>query len=155
MSAAAVLVCGLYLGDLQHINRASPAAAARPLASLEDRWSSEPVDAAWAASTNDRVAERFRSAHIDGIEMLSVECRSTICKVRLHHNDSAVAEDLAVRLPSVLGTFKHMRSYVPRGGGEMVAFGLREPEASRADGAVQGYRSRPARDPEVEQLRDQ
>jgi len=125
-TSAAVVVCGLCLADLHHVKAGLPALPARPLASLEDRWGAEPVDAAWAVSTSDRVAERIRSLHIDRVELLSVECRSTICKVRFEHHDSDVAEDLAARLPSVLGTFKDMTTYVPRGSGEMIAFGLRE-----------------------------
>src|SRR4051812_1823470 len=57
---------------------------AREKAELNDRWTAEPADAAWATETTNRVSALLASAGVDPLALRDVDCRATICRFSLH-----------------------------------------------------------------------
>ncbi|WP_437597606.1 hypothetical protein WMF28_33540 [Sorangium sp. So ce590] len=55
------------------------------VAHVEALYSGEPVDRSWAASAEQRLDEGLRSYFGKGSRMLSVDCRTSLCKVNVSH----------------------------------------------------------------------
>lgn len=50
---------------------------------------SEPFDRVWAGSIAQSLSEGVRHASIEGVDVRSIECRSTICRVSLHYTSTS------------------------------------------------------------------
>ncbi len=68
------------------------AATAKPASTQGDvvarsdaKLASEPFDRVWAGSIAQSLSEGFRHASIEGVDVSSIECRSTICRVSLRY----------------------------------------------------------------------
>jgi hypothetical protein len=59
------------------------------LAALADTLRVEPRDPSWSRGAEQRLSEALRSQVAPGTELVSVECRTTLCGVTLKHDDLA------------------------------------------------------------------
>ena len=112
-------------GEVPQSTAEAASSQGSPWEELDVVWSGEQVDGAWARSTQQNVDTKWRSLEVDGIELQSVDCRSTMCKLEFNQTEDGIGEDFAVRLPMMLQTFPQITSYVPHGTGKIVAFGTR------------------------------
>lgn len=58
---------------------------------LEDLWRNQPVDTGWKAEKEHYVASAITDAQLPADRLVDVDCRTTVCRVRLHLPDVAEA----------------------------------------------------------------
>jgi hypothetical protein len=59
----------------------------RQVAALASRMGAEARDPSWSRSAEQRLSEAFRSQATPGTELVSVDCRTTVCGVTFQHDD--------------------------------------------------------------------
>lgn len=68
------------------------------LASVEGEFAGQPTDNAWAASTRQALHDRLTSrARSSSSSLRSIECRSSICRVEVVHQDAAASQQFGER----------------------------------------------------------
>lgn len=103
------------------------AATESRLDGLDRDWNAETVDPSWAPSARtyivDRSADRVRDLEM-GVQLDSIDCRTTICKVQFKQRDLAGGTRFAQELPRALkGQFKRVTMFVPNAAdGKIVAY---------------------------------
>lgn len=60
--------------------------------SLDTHIAEEPVDAAWGHSAEASIHDALRAETFAGSSLVRAECRSTLCRVEVAHDDPAAAD---------------------------------------------------------------
>lgn len=63
----------------------------------------EPTDGQWSTETTNLITQFFESGEKMPIDLSGVECRSTLCRVEVNHNDATAVDELALRFPMHVG----------------------------------------------------
>ncbi|MCG8419408.1 MAG: hypothetical protein MJE77_15865 [Proteobacteria bacterium] len=75
-------------GEEQLIEDARNRAAARQQ-STERNFQAERVDGSWASNAEERISHALAEDSLGHTTMISSECRSTLCRVEVRHNDAS------------------------------------------------------------------
>jgi hypothetical protein len=76
----------------------------RNSARLRDYFQVEPADAAWSQQTTDLIKNRFADTEeLAKTPILAAECRSTLCRVEVSHEDSGRQAEFEATLPMLFG----------------------------------------------------
>jgi hypothetical protein len=76
---------------------AEQAAAARA-AALSSRFEAEALDAPWSVDAARTLQAVFAGGVVAGAQLLAAECRATLCRVRLRHDDDSRRRELAPQI---------------------------------------------------------
>jgi hypothetical protein len=76
----------------------------RNSAKLRDYFQAEPADSAWSKPTTDLIENRFANAEeLAHTPLLATECRSTLCRIEVSHEDGGRQAEFESTLPMLLG----------------------------------------------------
>jgi hypothetical protein len=70
-------------------------AAAERAEALSIRFDAEPRDEAWSVEAAGNIRAVFAGGAVSGTQLDTAECRSTLCRVTLRHDDEAARVELA------------------------------------------------------------
>lgn len=90
--------------EAEQNDRAEPAvfdeadAAATRAVTLSNRFDAEGRDARWSRETARSIEAIFDDGSVPGTQLVATECRTTLCRVQLRHDDDAARADLAPRI---------------------------------------------------------
>lgn len=73
------------------------------LGAIEAAFLGEPTDRSWSADTSMAIDEALQSEQLRGTNVRSVECRSTMCRVEVAHDDPRKRMEFGLWLPAKLG----------------------------------------------------
>lgn len=71
--------------------------------SLGDKFTAEPVDETWVAEAEMQLIEKIESLDLQESNLLTAECHTTFCRIKLNHKDRAAMEILFDGLLTNLG----------------------------------------------------
>lgn len=72
----------------QEAARQAEAQAQAQVARIEETLATEEADASWAPAAESSLAEVFQHEELQGLQLVSVECRSTLCRIDIAANVS-------------------------------------------------------------------
>jgi hypothetical protein len=81
-------------GAQQASPQAPPPSSMKGRAQLDQRWQTEPPDAAWTQATRSYVDTALADAKVPTDRLLSVDCRTTVCRVDLSFASAEEASSL-------------------------------------------------------------
>jgi hypothetical protein len=81
------------------------------MASLQKELNEEPVDPVWAPRTEEAAARAV--AATESMQLEGVECRESLCRVRVTHRDVAKREDDVEKLLAAMPVEGQARVYAP------------------------------------------
>lgn len=70
-----------------------PAEAGEPLATLEEIYLNEGFDPEWAGPLEEDFYRTFETANLSGSAVEQAECRATLCRFAILHQDSAAQDE--------------------------------------------------------------
>lgn len=110
------------------VQRESPLRSrAELVATLERRLGAEPVDEAWAQAAEAGIAAAVAASDVAGLVLRAVECRASLCRIRLHlADDQTVAESVQRLASSVPWDSRGFVSVSPEERGGVVVYAARE-----------------------------
>jgi hypothetical protein len=66
-------------------------------------FSSEPIETAWANATTASIHGAWEKNQAEGVNLIALECRTTLCRLEIEYTQTAMADDFESRLLNDLG----------------------------------------------------
>ncbi|MGH8569757.1 MAG: hypothetical protein ACREXU_17580 [Gammaproteobacteria bacterium] len=73
------------------------------LDAIEATLRREPIDAPWAAQATDAIDQAMGDNTLEGSVLHDLECRSTLCRVEVAHQNAIARADFMLRFPMMVG----------------------------------------------------
>lgn len=70
---------------------------------IETSLQQEHVDASWSTEASDAIEQTFDSEELAGASLVDLECRSTLCRVEVLHDDSEQLTEFQLLFPNKIG----------------------------------------------------
>jgi hypothetical protein len=72
---------------------------------LETSLQSEPLNRSWSIQVSEQITQAFASEELAGISLDHVECRSTLCRVEVTHDDPMRRGEFEIWFPFKVAQF--------------------------------------------------
>ena len=66
---------------------------------LDDSFMAETVDNSWSYQTVDTINQALQAKQLDGTSVIGVQCKSSICRVEVEHQDFGKADEFVMWFP--------------------------------------------------------
>jgi hypothetical protein len=93
---------GDYLLDPAAISLENSAGDYQRLRDADDTFSAEYVDESWSAETSRLISDSFASGDFSYTSLDGIECRSSTCRVSVHHSDPQAEEEFIMKFPQAV-----------------------------------------------------
>lgn len=72
---------------------------------LETSLQNDPLDRSWSIQVSEQITQAFASEELAGISLDDVECRSTLCRVEVMHDDPMRRDEFEIWFPFKVAQF--------------------------------------------------